>query len=92
MEQLAHLLRKTAATKKLHSTWYMGIILRIIGDVIGVVPEHGYIKHGVLILRIADHGKKMILFREKTVILEKIMTTLKEYGYTIRVQDIRFMG
>ena len=70
----------------------MGIILRIIGDVIGVVPEHGHIKHGVLILRIADHGKKMILFREKTVILEKIMTTLKEYGYTIRVQDIRFMG
>ena len=92
LEPLSHLLRKTIVTKKLHTTGYMGIILHTLTGYVGETIEHGHMKHGVLYIRIVDHGKKMNIFRDKKKIIELLHKTLGEYGYNIRVQDIRFMN
>lgn len=68
----------------------MGIILHTIEEFIWQKPEHWFIKHGVVYVKLADHGKKMQLFQQKKEALENIQKVLTEYGYKIQVQDIRF--
>ncbi len=70
----------------------MGIILHTLTAHLGETIDHGHMKHGVLYMRIADHGKKMQIFRDKKDIIALLHKTMGEYGYNIRIQDIRFMG
>ena len=79
MFSLSHILRKTVTKKNLATPSYMGVILHAIDQLIGEKPESGFIKHGVVYVKILDQGKKIKLFQEKPRFLKKIQETLDEY-------------
>lgn len=68
----------------------MGVILHVIDQHIGEKPESGFIKHGVVYIKMVDQGKKIQLFQEKQSLVKKIQDTLSDYWYKIKISDIRF--
>ena len=90
MQLLSHVLRKAVVSKKLSQTSHVGIALHAISEHIDHKITVGHIKNGILFLSLPNHGKKMLLYREKWAILQEIHKKLGEYGYAIKIKDIRF--
>lgn len=90
MQLLSHVLRKAVVSKKLSHTSHVGIALHAISEHIDYKVTIWHIKNGILFLSLPNHGKKMLLYREKWVILQEIHKKLGEYGYAIKIKDIRF--
>lgn len=90
MQLLSHALRKAVWSKKLASIWYVGVVLRVLEEHEWCKPTNWFIKNSILFVGLWNHGHKMLIHRDKHILLEKMNHTLKEYGYTIVVKDIRF--
>ena len=90
MQLLSHVLRKAVVSKKLIQTSHVGIALHVISEHIDYKVTTGYIKNGTLFVTLPNHGKKMILYRDKMTILQEIHKKLGDYGYALKIKDIRF--
>ncbi len=91
MQHLSHFLRKAVSTKKLQTTSHVWIALHTLSEHVDYKITAGYIKNSILFVTIPDHGKKLLLHRDKLRLLQKIQSRFVEYGYAVKIKDIRFM-
>lgn len=78
MDHLGQFLRKATAHKKISTTAYVGIAVYHIEKFLDTSIDVSYVRHSVLYVRIADHGKKILLHQKKHDILATIHDVLKK--------------
>ncbi len=90
MQILGQVLRKSAAKVKLHVTWVVWISLFVLSEHMEGASMDWHVKNGILFVKIDSHGKKMLIYRDKMIVLQKINRALQENWYKSIIKDIRF--
>jgi hypothetical protein len=91
LKQIGQWARVSLAHKHLGTTGAVGVALRVISrELVCDEPlREGYIRHGVLYVRLEDHALVMRLFQQKARLMDLVNAEWEKVGFSHRVVGLR---
>jgi hypothetical protein len=90
MKSFKDIVRKSFAQKSLGKRMIGTVGLKVVQDFFDDKNLEGYIQFSTLYIKTKDQEIKIKAFRHKREILDKVNDALQEYGYSRKINDIRF--
>lgn len=90
MKSFKDIVRKSFAQKSLGKRMIGTVGIKVVQDFFEDKNLEWYIQFGTLYIKTQNQEIKIKAFRHKREILDKVNDALKDYGYTRKINDIRF--
>lgn len=90
MKSFKDIVRKSFAQKSLGKRMIGTVGIKIVQDFFDDKDLEGYIQFSTLFIKTQNQEIKIKAFKHKKELLEKVNEALADYGYSRKINDIRF--